>query len=609
MQFGEGERPTVNATRRMLASLKHYTAYSRETDRMGSMGNVSAFDLWDTYLPQYEQAMTESFAAGTMCSYFSMRVEGTPGDPVYVPSCANRYLLTEVVREFWGRPDATHLSDCGAVINMFWAPPKGNGYTNGSLVAAAAAALNAGMDQNSNTISPAHLWLALAQGLTAPAAVFGAAGRVLAQRFRLGQFDPLEALPPPLLRFGAADIGTAANREAAAEGVRQGAVLLKNGGGGAPPPLPLAVGSRVLVVGPTALSVTAAIGDIYGSSGAVCPDGSNDCWPLPGEAIAQENVGGTTVILPGITILGNDTAGWGPAIAAAGSGGFDAIVLCLGTDRSVAGEGKDRDDIGLPGVQEAFSLAVLAAARGTPVVLLLVHNLPVSFGALLAAPSPPAAIVDTWAPTTNSGALAELLFGKANKWGRATLTVYPRAYQDAVSLFDMGNAPSPTNAGRSYRYYDGRAGAPLVRFGEGLSGYSTFALSCARAGGGGDPGVVGVACNVTHTGGPAGDEVLMVFHRPGPDVVARVAGAHPLPLLALRDFGRLSLAAGGAAGISFELAVNKSLAFVNAAGASVVYPGTHYLDVFNGNSSECFVEAGMQYIRAPRAPRSFHPFL
>lgn len=77
---------------------------------------------------------------------------------------------------------------------------------------------------------------------------------------------------------------------------------------------------------------------------------------------------------------------------------------------------------------------MLAAAKGVPVVLLLVHNLPVSFDALLGAPTPPAAIVDTWAPTTNSGALAELLFGKANKWGRATLTVYPLAYQDRKSV-------------------------------------------------------------------------------------------------------------------------------------------------------------------------------
>lgn len=453
MQFGATLTPAVNGTtRRMLASLKHYTAYSRETDRMGSEGNVSLFDLWDTYLPQYEEPMVDSSAAGTMCSYFSMRIEGTPGDPVYVPSCANSYILTQVIREYWNRPDATHLSDCGAVVNMFWPTPRGNGYTNGSFVAAAAAALNAGMDQNSNTISPSHLWLALEQGLTTQNAIYAAAGRVLAQRFRLGHFDPLETIDPQLLKFGADDIGTAANREAAAEGVRQGTVLLKNGGGAVAPPLPLLVGSKILVVGPTAASVTAAIGDIYGASGAVCPDGSNDCWPLVGEAIAIENVGGNTTILPGITILANDTQNWGPAIAAASSGEFDAIILCLGTDRSVAGEGTDRNDIGLPGVQEEFSLAVLAMSKNVPVLLLLVHNLPVSFDALLAAPVPPAAIVDVWAPTTNSGALAELLFGKVNKWGRATLTVYPRAYENTTSIYDMSNSPSATNAGRSYRY-------------------------------------------------------------------------------------------------------------------------------------------------------------
>ena len=50
------------------------------------------FDLWDSYLPQYERAMTRGGAAGTMCSYFSMRIEGSPG-LVYVPSCSDHYLL------------------------------------------------------------------------------------------------------------------------------------------------------------------------------------------------------------------------------------------------------------------------------------------------------------------------------------------------------------------------------------------------------------------------------------------------------------------------------------------------------------------------------------
>ena len=509
--------------------------------------------------------------------------------------------MTSVIREYWGRADATHLSDCGAVVNMYWPTPRGNGYTNGSFAAAAAAALNAGMDQNSNTVSPSHMWQALAQGLTTPAAILSAAARVLAQRFRLGHFDPLES-QAALLAYGPADIGTAANHEAAQEGVRQGTVLLKNDRA----VLPLRMGTSLLVLGPTALSRTAASGDIYGAGGAVCPDGSVNCWPLPGEAIAEENVGGTTNVLSGVSILTNDTAAWGPAVAAAGQPGLGAIVLCLGTDRSVAGEGSDRSDISLPGVQEQFALAVLtaAASTNTPVVLLLIHNLPVSLDALFSAPVPPAAIVDAWAPTTNSDAIAQLLFGKANRWGRSVLTVYPAAYQNYVSLYDMGNAPSPTNAGRSYRYYDGRAGKALVRFGEGLSGYSTFSLACALMGQ--TSSEVNVGCNITHTGGPGGDEVLMVFHRPGPDVVAKVGGAHPLPLMALRDFARTSLPVGGVQGVSFTLALNTSLTFVNGEGASVLYDGEHLLDVWNGNDQNATLSVQVQgggIVRSPPLPK------
>lgn len=38
----------------MHATLKHYTAYSVETDRFGFDGNVSQYDLFDSYLPQYQ---------------------------------------------------------------------------------------------------------------------------------------------------------------------------------------------------------------------------------------------------------------------------------------------------------------------------------------------------------------------------------------------------------------------------------------------------------------------------------------------------------------------------------------------------------------------------
>lgn len=74
---------------RVNAYLKHFTAYSTETNRMHSNETVTLFDFWDTYLPQYKRVFTEANAAGAMCSYFAENG---------VPSCANSWLLTDVLR-------------------------------------------------------------------------------------------------------------------------------------------------------------------------------------------------------------------------------------------------------------------------------------------------------------------------------------------------------------------------------------------------------------------------------------------------------------------------------------------------------------------------------
>jgi beta-glucosidase-like glycosyl hydrolase len=52
---------------KMLAYLKHFTAYSRETNRGHDTYNISMHDLWETYLAQYEIAFIEGQATGAMC--------------------------------------------------------------------------------------------------------------------------------------------------------------------------------------------------------------------------------------------------------------------------------------------------------------------------------------------------------------------------------------------------------------------------------------------------------------------------------------------------------------------------------------------------------------
>ena len=161
--------------------------------------------------------------------------------------------------------------------------------------------------------------------------------------------------------------------------------------------------------------------------------------------------------------------------------------------------------------------------------------------------------------------------------------------------------------GRSYKYYSAppALGPPLVAFGEGQS-YSTFEVGCS-GGLSPDRSVIALACNVSCTKGPDGDEVLMAFHRPSSGVVGLVGGRHPLPLSALVGFVRVSVPAGGVSVASLTLPSAASLSFVNEAGASALYAGTHFIDVSNGNGfNQTFAidVASTEILRTPPRPPS-----
>ena len=84
------------------------------------------------------------FAAdGVMCSY-----NGENG----APSCSNGWLLNDVLRQRWQRPDAVVVTDSGAVLNLQGPPVNAT-----SVAAAAAMALNNGSDVNDGHGFPALL--------------------------------------------------------------------------------------------------------------------------------------------------------------------------------------------------------------------------------------------------------------------------------------------------------------------------------------------------------------------------------------------------------------------------------------------------------------------
>ena len=105
------------------ATLKHYTAYSVETNRFGFIGNASTYDVYDSFLPQYAAAFEQGHAAGVMCSYTSLRIADAdaPSQPPAAahPSCASEFLLNDMVRREWGQEDALIVTDCEATASMY----------------------------------------------------------------------------------------------------------------------------------------------------------------------------------------------------------------------------------------------------------------------------------------------------------------------------------------------------------------------------------------------------------------------------------------------------------------------------------------------------------
>ena len=232
----------------MLAYLKHFTAYSTETNRGHDDYNISAYDLFDTYLPQYERAFTRANASGAMCSYNAVNGH---------PSCANDYVLNTLLRAQWA-PHAIVTSDCGAVANLRGAPVQAP-----SDAAAAAWALNNGTDiEMGSDLYRTALREAVRTGLTSEATITRAVARTQRQLMMVGRFD--DPSRSSWTSLGAETINSTAHRHTQYEAAVQSLVLLQNEGGA----LPLKPGVHVAVLGPQAMSREGMLSDYYGD-GAV----------------------------------------------------------------------------------------------------------------------------------------------------------------------------------------------------------------------------------------------------------------------------------------------------------------------------------------------------
>ena len=230
-----------------VATVKHFAVHSGpEPERHRFNAVASARDLWETYLPAFEAGIREGGALSLMSAYNA--VNG-------IPAPAHVGLLQKILRQRWGFSGAV-VGDVDNVSDMW---REGGHRYSPDAEAASAAAIRAGTDLCSGG-TYWGLYGALGRGLVTEADLDVALRRLLALRFRLGQFDPPERVPYRAIPASANN--APGHDQLALEAARQSLVLLKNDG---TLPFDPATLKTVAVIGPTATEVSALLGNYSGT--------------------------------------------------------------------------------------------------------------------------------------------------------------------------------------------------------------------------------------------------------------------------------------------------------------------------------------------------------
>jgi beta-glucosidase len=497
----------------VVACAKHYAAYgAAEAGRDYNTVDISVKTLREVYLPPFKAAVDAG--VGTLMSAFN-DLNGTPAS-------ANRFTLTEVLRNEWGFRGFV-VSDWRAIAELM---VHGIAATPAQ---AAERALHAGVDMDmEGSIYLQNLPQLVREGKVPQSALDEAVRRILRIKFALGLFEHPYADPDREKSVLLAN----EHRQLAREAARKSIVLLKNDQNLLP--LSKAVNS-VAVIGPLADSRSDLLGCWHGQGHA--EDVVSVLEGLKGK-IGPEKIR----FAKGCNIQGNDDSGFADAVKLAQES--DVAIVVLGESAGMSGEAASRASLGLPGLQE--DLLKAAHATGKPIILVLMNGRPLTIP--WAAQHVPA-ILETWQLGVEAGnAIADALFGDCNPGGKLT-TSFPRSVGQVPIYYghkNTGRPPSDTDKNTS-RYLDS-ADTPLFPFGFGLS-YSQFEyrnlkLSADKMR---RDGSIKVSADVTNVSLREGDEVVQLYIR-------GLVASTTRPVKELKGFQRISLRPGQTRTVEFTLA-------------------------------------------------------
>ena len=525
---------------RTASLLKHFVAYSNETNRGGSSSNFDARLLHEYYTVAFRMAIEQGGANAYMTSYNA--VNG-------IPMTANPMLKNLTMKQ-WGF-DGIICTDAGALTFMVTAHKY-----RPNMDEAAAAAIHAGINQFLDKYnSPVEG--ALQKHLITEADIDSNLRGVYRVMIRLGLLDPPALVPYTAIHAeGSAPPPweTKATRQLALRVTEESIVLLKNSDRQLP--LNMSKLKSIAVIGPRADEVDL---DWYSGTPPFTVTPLQGIRSYVGSAVkvnyASNNQNGAAVQAAktsdvAVVFVGNQPTcgmGWGHC-----------------PDPTEGKEAFDRKSIDMNPEQEKLIEDVYAANPHTVVVL--VSSFPYTIN--WAQEHVPAILHMAHDSEVEGTAIANALFGQYDPAGRLVVT-WPKSIDQLPPLMDYN-----IRDGRTYMYFKGQ---PLYPFGYGLSytsfQYSDLHLSSSKLDAGGQ---LTVSAKITNKGAWPGDEVVQMYIQYPDSKVSR-------PREQLDGFERVHLNPGESQTVRLPLQA-KTLAYWDVATDHfIVEPGK--IDVLLGSSS------------------------
>ncbi len=233
--------------RKLWACAKHYAVHSGPewSRHTADINNISARDLWETYLPAFKTLVEDAKVREVMCAYQRYDNE---------PCCSSNRLLQQILRDEWGFKYLV-VSDCGAVTDI-----HSSHKVSSDAVHSAARATLAGTDVECGyDYAYRSIPEAVKRGLLTEEEVDKHVIRLLEGRFDLGEMDA-----PSVVEWSKIPSSVLESKEhinIALDMARQSMVLLQNKNN----ILPLSKNDKIAVIGPNADEKTMMWGNYNGT--------------------------------------------------------------------------------------------------------------------------------------------------------------------------------------------------------------------------------------------------------------------------------------------------------------------------------------------------------